>query len=59
MYHHQNGLKVGKTTKATVVAVLAIWEKARIYAHCTACGFMCLQDPKVVWQLQSAEEEQT
>ena len=31
MYRHQNGRKVDKATKATVVA--AIWKKAGIYAH--------------------------
>ena len=33
MYHHQNELTVGKTLQATVLAALAIWEKARIYEH--------------------------
>jgi len=33
MYHHQNGLTVGKATKVTVVAALAIWEKTRLYAN--------------------------
>jgi len=33
MYHHQNGLKVEKAAKATVVAALAIWKKGRMDAH--------------------------
>jgi len=33
MYHHQNGLTVGKAAKATVIAALSIWVKARFHAH--------------------------
>src|SRR6218665_1109895 len=33
MYNHKNGLTVGKAAKATAVAALAIWEKARIYMY--------------------------
>ena len=33
MYHHQNGLQISKAAEATEVAALAVWEKARIFAH--------------------------
>ena len=50
MYHHQNGLKVEKAAKATVVAALAIWKKGRMDAHFVEhvqAIFRCLQDPDV------------
>jgi len=44
-YHHQNGLTFGTASKATVIATLAIWEKARILCTlCTACGFRTLYE---------------
>jgi len=61
MHPQKNGLTIGKAAKATVVAALSIWEKARIYAQLRTLHSMWIQvfATYVVWQLHSADEEQT